>query len=85
MPSSDRLADQPTVSISVARAQTHATNFLPVSTRSRTFTTPTVTMKLTRVINPTVMGTTRSTPKLTTTPTIPNLTNLRTPRMMTMT
>lgn len=42
-------------------------------------------MKLTRATNLTGMGITRSTPKLTTTPTIRNLTNPRTPRMMTTT
>lgn len=93
MPSSDRLAEQPTVSCAVsmcANVEHHtdepAQSF---STLSRTFTIPTDTTKLTKdalVHSPmAITKITQSTPKPTTTHTIHNPTSRRTRLMMIMT
>jgi hypothetical protein len=93
MPSSDRLAEQPTVSCAVSMCASieHHTDepAQPFSTLSRTFTTPTDTTKLTKdalVHSPmAITKITQLTPKPTMTHTIHNPTSRRTHLMMIMT
>lgn len=90
MPSSDRLAEQPTVSfLNCARAQETKLTVMDVpSTPSKTYTIPTVTMKPTRGMVIISLMATATTPLIlqpTTMPTIPNPTTLRKHLMTTTT